>query len=213
MERQNIGLILAATDPITIAALRYIASQHSDKYREWKDTAPFLQLINDWFTVLSINSSIVEKRLNDTRRAVIRLDTDKILRNQFFWTIRPRNYPLNTKFTLDTMKSMKLTFSPMAKAVLGLLSFCKRQSLWIDYICTARLNSDHEEGVFDRWRQMSGTNYWTKARWFFEAERIIRTQFLVELSRYRLKDIEFEMEPAFEELNSNDDSLCEDIML
>ena len=47
LERQNVGLLLAATDPITVAALRYIASQHPDKYREWEDTALFLQLIND----------------------------------------------------------------------------------------------------------------------------------------------------------------------
>ena len=124
-----------------------------------------------------------------------------------------RKYPLNTKFTLDTMKAVKLTSSTTTKAVPGLLSFSKTQSLGIDYICTARLNTHNEEGAFGRWRQMSGTNYWTKAQHLFEAESIVRTQSLVRLSGYTLKDIKLEMEPAFQELNANDDSVCEDIML
>ena len=118
-----------------------------------------------------------------------------------------KKYPLNTKFTLDTMKAVQLTSSTMAKALLGLLSFSKLQSLGIGYICTARLNSYHEEGVFGRRRQIPGTYYWTKARQFFEAESIVRTQFLIRLSGYALKDTKLEMEPAFQEFNANDDSL------
>ena len=91
------------------------------------------------------------------------------------------------------MKAVQLSFSTMVKAIPGLLSFRKKKSLGIDYISTAMLNSDH----LGRWRQMSGTNYFTKARQFFEAESMVRTQSLVRLSWYTLKDIKLEREPAF----------------
>ena len=132
----------------------------------------------------------------------MRLDTGELQRNINFlnnsaqlmrdWS--DRKYSLNTKFTLVTIKAVQLTSSTIiAKTVPGLLSFSKKQSLGIDYICTARLNSDHEEGAFGRRRQMSDTNYWTKARQFFKAESIVRIQSLVRLSEYALKDIKLMM--------------------
>ena len=220
LERQNVGLMIAATDPSTVAALRYVARQEKDKYMAWEDTALFLEFINDWFTILNVSSSSAQKRFNDTRKAVMRLETVELERNITFlkntgqlmndWS--DKKFKLNSKFSTDTMKAVQWTSITMTKVIPDLLTMSKDHNLGIDYICTGKLNSDHEEGAFGRRRQLSGTNYWTQVRQFFEAESLIRTHSLIRHSGYSHKDIQLEMKPAINELNEMDNALCDDIL-
>ena len=45
LERRNVKFMLAATDPSTVAALRYIAANYPEDYYSWNDTALFLEFI------------------------------------------------------------------------------------------------------------------------------------------------------------------------
>ena len=148
------------------------------------------------------------------------LETEELERNITFLknTAQLMNYwsdkklKLNTKFGTHTMKAVQWTSITITKAILHLLTMSKDLNLGIDYICAGKLNSDQEEGAFGRRRQLSGTNYWTQVRQFFEAESLIRTHSLIKHSGYSHKDIQLEMKPAINELNEVDNALCDDIL-
>lgn len=52
LERQSVHLMLAVTDPSTVAALRHIAEVRDRP--DWMDTALFLEFIYTWFTILNV---------------------------------------------------------------------------------------------------------------------------------------------------------------
>ena len=124
-----------------------------------------------------------------------------------------RQYYSSSKFTPDTLKAVQLlTSSTIAKGIPNLLTMSKALNWGIDYICTTKMNSDHEEGASGRRRQIAGANYWTQVRQFLDAETLIRTHCLVKLSGYTLKDIKHEMKSATEELNLADELLCDKLI-
>ena len=122
-----------------------------------------------------------------------------------------RQYYSSTKFTPDTLNAVQLTSSTIAKAIPDIY-MSKTLNWGIDYICTAKLNSDHAEGAFGRCCQIAGTNYWTQVRQFLDAETMIRTHCLVKLSGYKLKDIKHEMKSASEVLKLADELLCDELI-
>ena len=77
----------------------------------------------------------------------------------------------------------------------------------IQYICSGKLTSDKEEHAFVRRRKMTGINYWTEVRQFFDSQTIIRSVNLVKLSGYTLKEIKEQMTPVLENKKKDDEEL------
>jgi hypothetical protein len=60
LERQSVGLMAAAVNPSTIAALRFYAKQEG--LSDWNDTALFLEFVSNWFTILNVRRPGQDKR-------------------------------------------------------------------------------------------------------------------------------------------------------
>ena len=73
------------------------------------------------------------------------------------------------------------------------------------------MTSDKEEHAFGRRQNMAGTNYWTEARQFFQADALIRTIFLVKLSGYTIQDVKEHMQPIRAAQKSNDHQLAHEL--
>ena len=125
-----------------------------------ENIAPFLEFVNDWFTILNVSSLTLEIRFIDSRKAVMRLETEEMRRNSNFleniaklmneWA--NKKFTKGTKFNSDTMKAVHKSSITKTKAIPNLLMTSRNQNLGLDYICTAKsanLNSDHEEEFFE----------------------------------------------------------------
>ena len=106
-----------------------------------ENIAPFLEFVNDWFTILNVSSSTLEIRLIDSRKAVMRLETEEMRRNNNFfeniaklmneWT--DKKFTKGTKFNSDTMKAVHRSSITMTKAIPNLLMTSRNQNLGLDY--------------------------------------------------------------------------------
>lgn len=119
-------------------------------------------------------------------------------------------YPSNRIFTTDTRKAVYLTSTNACDAIMDVLDRYKDQG--IDNICPGKMTSDKEEHAFGRRRNMSGTNYWTEAKQFFQAETLIRTISLIKLSGYTLEEVKEHMAPLHEAQKTNNDKLAKEFV-
>lgn len=60
LERQSVGLMAAAVNSSTVAALRFYAKQ--EDLPDWNDTALFLEFVSNWFTILNVRRPGQDKR-------------------------------------------------------------------------------------------------------------------------------------------------------
>ena len=94
---------------------------------------------------------MVARRLYDTCRTVMILDTEVLRRKiiffnnaaQFMVDWADEMFAPSTKFTPGTMKAVQLTSTTLARAIPDLLLMSEIHNLGIDYTCTARLNLDY----------------------------------------------------------------------
>ena len=118
-------------------------------------------------------------------------------------------YSAERMFTTDIRKAVYLTSTNASAAITGALERYKERG--ITYVCPCKMTSDKEEHAFGRRRNMAGTNYWTEARQFFQAEALIRTIVLVKLSGYTFQDVKEHMQPVREAQKSNDHQLAHEL--
>ena len=103
-------------------------------------------------------------------------------------------YPTHTKFSKDTAMAMYYTSKGLVAAADHFLR--KFGSRGISYACMVKMTSDSQEHAFGHNQHMTGSNYWTSTRQFFESERIISQVNLVSLSGYSIKEVSEEMRSA-----------------
>lgn len=216
LERQSVGLMAAAVNSSTVAALRFYAKQ--EDLPDWNDMALFLEFVSNWFTILNVRRPGQDKRYRDTRKAVWKLEDEVTQRHVQFlqdtaelMQVWPScGYPSNRMFTTDTRKAVYLTSTNARMAIMDALDRYKDQG--IDHICPGKMTSDKEEHAFGRRRNMSGTNYWTEAKQVFQAETVIRTISLVKLSGYTLQDVKEHMAPLHEDQVASDEKMAKEFI-
>lgn len=138
--------------------IEFLGGQGLMKEYEWKETANFLRICNDWFDVFNSKMKFGDK----PSRHAYGMDVDK--QNSILSAMSElmRNVSVGSRkkgTKLPFQKGMLLNNSSLPR----LLSYLKSQYntsdiVRIEYILTSRLNQDIIENFFSAIRAMSGGN-------------------------------------------------------
>lgn len=185
IEKSNVSLADSIFHESTIAALQFYAVRNNNP--EYNHTANFLKLIRRWWNLLNIKSEFSGQAKLDANREPINssnLDRLQFLKSFVTWL---QDWENSDKHGLskETFLCAKQTSSSMAELIPYLLNERK-----LNFVLTAKLQSDQLEGRFGRYRRSAGTNYFISVRQILEAEKAIRIQSLVSIDGLNVKEIQ-----------------------
>lgn len=211
VERVNVRLAIAATHESTVAALRYFSQ--SDKYRAFRGTADFLELLSRWFSVVNVKTAYTHVRLRDP----IRTPPSNVERGGLDFLVAFREMLQvwldrsgGAKMSKDTTQAAIYT----CRGLVGLTNYLlERHGDVLNYVLLGKIQSDRIEGRFGFLRKLAGGNYWANVRQFFEGEAVIRAKSLVWLSGYSLGTVAAQMEEARRQRQQEDDTVVEALVV
>lgn len=175
ISRQRVDLTLRVFCPETAAALQTFGAH---------ETATFVSLVSDFFTIMNTKSPEAAKKLkNPLRKPITRTETSVLQTlNSFAKMIKnmkpqhSRRRPSEKTLSMDTAKAI----------VAAIEGFCEMANYLLDngylYVVLGRYTNDHIEKLFGKWRQASGSNYFISVADVIHTQRIqwskVANQFL-----------------------------------
>ena len=210
VERVNVQLAVAATHESTVAALRYYSQK--DEYRDFGQTADFLELLRQWFSVVNVKTAYTHVRLNDplrtppTREESCGLDLLTTFGEMLqAWQDRKGG----SKMSKDTSQAAIYT----CRGLVGVTHYLLEEyNDLVHYVLLGKVQSDRIEGRFGYLRKLCGGNYWASVRQFFEGEAVIRVKSLVWLSGYSLGTVNAVMKEALQQRQQDDAEVVETLV-
>ncbi|KAF0308468.1 hypothetical protein FJT64_020304 [Amphibalanus amphitrite] len=208
IERVNVQLAVAATHESTVAALRFYSQK--EKYRDFGQTADFLEMLRKWFSVVNVKTAFTHVRLNDPLRAPPRKEESLGLDYlTAFGTMLQvwQDRKGGAKMSTDTSQAAIYT----CRGLVGVSHYMlEEHSDLVHYVLLGKFQSDKiDEGRFGYLRKLAGGNFWASVRQFFEGEAVIRVKGLVWLSGYSLGTVASVMEEARQQRHRDDAEVVE----
>lgn len=177
LERQNVKLALQIFSGRIVTALNEIGPLKN--LENWQDTACYIDIICKWWDVVNVKSNLKGKRLRNTYQEPITRNSDHITTflNDFLkWLDRWEVCEEVGKLTKETHGALKLTTS----ALLNISQYCLNVKSFNYFLC-GKIQTDHLEDRFGKYRQYSGSQYHVSVRQIFESESKIRMQDILPL--------------------------------
>lgn len=183
-ERQNVSLAVKLFNEKNVAALKTLQDTNVN------GTLQFLELISNWWTCVNVKHPLKGKHLRDKLADPIRkIDSNsvKFLESFLKWLEEWENIGADTKrqgkLTSETQSAVYHTTKTLICIVKYLL-----QELQFKYVLLGKFQTDHLEGRFGKYRQMSGANYNISIVQILESEKKLKIMSLLKLNSAKLGD-------------------------
>ena len=210
IERVNVQLAVAATHESTVAALRFYSQR--DEYRDFGQTANFLEMLKKWFSIVNVKTAYTHVRLHDSIRAPPsreeRCGLDFLTAfGTMLQTWLDRNGGGKMSNRHDTGRHLNVQRSGrLGKLLAG-------NVLQPGALCAfGKITSNKIEGRFGYLRKLAGENFWASVRQFMEGEAVIRVKSLVWLSGYSLGTVTAVMTEARQQRQQDDAEVVETLV-
>ena len=211
IERVNVQLAVAATHESTVAALRFFSQKY--EYRDFKQTADFLEMLRKWFSVVNVKTAFTHVRLRDALRAPPR-NGESCTGLDFLTAFAAmlqvwQNRKGGGKMSIDTSQAAIYT----CRGLVGVATYLlEEHGDVVDYVLLGKIQSDRIEGRFGYLRKLAGGNCWASVRQFFEGEAVIRVKSLVWLSGYSLGTVATVMAETRQQRQQDDAEVAETLV-
>ena len=185
IERQNVNTMLKVFNDKTVSALLHHPKM-VDEASEVKDTAEFIQIFADAWTIINVRTPGSSIALRDQRRQVSRLNCDVTKQNldklltlaNMIEKMDAQNGNNRVKcLTKDTSKA----FINMLRGLVDLTYYLLTNGLGFDYVMLGQFSSDKIEKEFGKLRQGCGGTYFITVRDVLQKTAIKHTKLALEL--------------------------------
>lgn len=172
LERQNVKLAVQIFNEYVVQSLLTLGRQHSLTYHS--SVANYINLIYTWWTIMNVQSHNKGIKTNNNYAKPLTGNTDadnhKFLKSFSNWLeVWGKMDTVGGKLSRETFTALKHT----THAIIELSMYCTFV-LKMNFILTAKFQTDKLESRFGQYRQLAGSTYNISVRQIFECERKIR---------------------------------------
>ncbi|XP_049960432.1 uncharacterized protein LOC126481016 [Schistocerca serialis cubense] len=178
-ERQNVKYALNVFNPYVVQGLLTLGEEHN--LYEYQSTADFITLIENWWSVVNVQTKYKGERLKNSLKHPLTVTGDEdnfLFLNKFLnwldvWDQMGLKYNCLTRDTHWALSNTTHGLIEMAKYCINELGF--------KYFLPGKIQTDALEARFGNYRTYAGSQYLVSLRQVFETECKIRLQHLLPL--------------------------------